>query len=130
MLQAFNQTRGTILCANLADAGGRSGQAKGLLGRDTIADDEGLLFIRQTLEPFMWMHMFFMRFAIDIVFLDRNDRVVHVCHSLKPWRVSPILFSARKALELAPGAAKRSGTMVGDRIELRSESPLSTAVNA
>jgi uncharacterized membrane protein (UPF0127 family) len=116
MLQAINQTRGTDLCARLADAGGRSGQARGLLGRDSIGANEGLLFVRQRFEPFMWMHMFFMRFAIDIVFLDRHDRVVYICHNLRPWRVSPILFSARKALELAAGAARRSNTAVGDVI--------------
>ncbi len=130
MLQAFNRTRAKLLCAQLEDAGGRSGQARGLLGREAIASDEGLLFVRQKLEPFMWMHMFFMRFAIDIVFLDRNDHVVHICHNLKPWRVSPILFAARKALELAPGAAERSGTAIGDAIEIRTEGDRAEAVNA
>jgi len=116
MLQAINQTRQTILCARLDDAGGLSGQTRGLLGRDGIDADQGLLFVRNRFEPFMWMHMFFMRFAIDIVFLDRSDRVVHISHELKPWRVSPILFRARKALELAAGAAARSATAVGDEI--------------
>jgi len=50
------------------------------------------------------------------VFLDGSDRVVHISHELKPWRVSPILFRARKALELAAGAAARSATAVGDEI--------------
>jgi len=116
MLRAINQTRQTILCARLDDAGGLSGQTRGLLGRDRIDADQGLLFVRNRFEPFMWMHMFFMRFAIDIVFLDRSDRVVHISHELKPWRVSPILFRARKALELAAGAAARSATAVGDEI--------------
>ena len=117
-LQAINQTRKTVLCARLADAGGRSGQARGLLGRHSLAADEGLLFVRQRLEPFMWMHMFFMRFAIDIVFLDRDDRVVHISRELKPWRVSAVVFRARKALELAPGAAARNNTVIGDSIKL------------
>ena len=116
MMQAINQTRRTTLCARLDDAGGLSGQTRGLLGRDGIDADQGLLFIRNRFEPFMWMHMFFMRFAIDIVFLDRRDRVVHISHRLKPWRMSPMLFRARKALELAAGAAARSATTVGDEI--------------
>ena len=119
MVQAINQTRGTILCARLADAGGHTGKARGLLGRDSIDPDEGLLFVRQRIEPFMWMHMFFMRFAIDIVFLDRDDRVVHISHHLRPWRVSPVLFAARKAIELAAGAAARSNTAIGDTIAFR-----------
>ena len=116
MMQAINQTRQTILCARLDDAGGLSGQTRGLLGRDGIDADQGLLFVRNRFEPFMWMHMFFMRFAIDIVFLDRHDRVMHISHRLKPWRMSPMLFRARKALELAAGAAARSATTVGDEI--------------
>ena len=129
MLQAINQTRGTMLCAQLADAGGHAGKTRGLLGRDAIGADEGLLFVRQRIEPFMWMHMFFMRFPIDIVFLDRHDRVVHISHHLRPWRVSPVLFAARKAIELAAGAAARTRTTVGDRIELR-DAPTAQAVSA
>ena len=118
MLQAINHTRQTVLCARLDDAGGLGGQTRGLLGRDRLEPDQGLLFIRHRYEPFMWMHMFFMRFAIDIVFLDSRDRVVHISHQLKPWRVSPILFKARKALELAAGAAARSATLTGDQIRI------------
>jgi uncharacterized membrane protein (UPF0127 family) len=116
MQQAINQTRRTVLCARLDHAGGLTGQSHGLLGRDRIEADQGLLFVRQRFEPFMWMHMFFMRFAIDIVFLDYDDRVVYISHGLKPWRTSPILFKARKALELAAGAAAKSATVIGDEI--------------
>jgi uncharacterized membrane protein (UPF0127 family) len=66
----------------------------------------------------MWMHMFFMRFPIDIVFLDRQNRVLRISHELKPWRVSAQVWGARRALELAAGAARRTGTQVGDRITL------------
>jgi uncharacterized membrane protein (UPF0127 family) len=64
----------------------------------------------------MWMHMFFMRFAIDIVFLDRRGRVIKVNRNLKPWRVSSMVFGARSALELAAGAADTSSTQAGDQI--------------
>ena len=121
MLQAINQTRRTTLCARLDNAGGLSGQTRGLLGRDGIDADQGVLFIRNRFEPFMWMHMFFMRFAIDIVFLDRNDIVIRISHALKPWRISPIVFRAHKAIELEAGAAVRSDTRVGDSIIFESD---------
>jgi hypothetical protein len=66
----------------------------------------------------MWMHMFFMRFPIDIVFLDRSNRVLRINRGLKPWRVSSMVFGARRALELAAGAAARSGTVEGDQLDL------------
>ncbi|HVC43914.1 MAG TPA: DUF192 domain-containing protein [Candidatus Binataceae bacterium] len=117
-LRAINRTRGTVLCAHLEDAGGLAGHSRGLLGRDGLADGAGMLFARGRLDPFMWMHMFFMRFPIDIVFLDRHNVVVHISHRLRPWRVSAMVFRARRALELAAGATAASGTAVGDQIDL------------
>lgn len=117
ILQAINSTRGTVLCANIEDAGGLAGQSRGLLGRASLEPDQGMLFVRNQFEPFMLMHMFFMRFAIDIVFLDRDDRVVRINRQLRPWRLSSIVFGARKALELAAGAVERSATQIGDTIK-------------
>ena len=119
-LRAINRTRGTTLCEHLEDAGGLAGQSRGLLGRDGLEPGHGMLFVRGRLEPFMWMHMFFMRFAIDIVFLNRQDMVVRISHTLKPWRVSPVVFGASKAIELEAGAALRSDTREGDSIEFES----------
>lgn len=117
-LRAVNRTRGTVLCQCIEDAGGLAGQSRGLLGRDRLDPGHGMLFLRGRFEPFMWMHMFFMRFAIDIVFLDRNDTVVRISHTLKPWRLSPVVFGASKALELEAGAAARSDTCLGDSIAI------------
>ena len=118
IVRAVNRTRGTTLCEHLEDAGGVGGKSRGLLGRDGLAAGHGMLFERGRYEPFMWMHMFFMRFAIDIVFLDSNGTVIRISHALKPWRVSPVVFGARRALELEAGAAIRSDTRVGDMIVL------------
>jgi uncharacterized protein len=119
-LRAINRTRGTTLGLQIEDAGGLSGQSRGLLGRDRLEPGHGMLFVRGRFEPFMWMHMFFMRFAIDIVFLDRRDTVVRISHALKPWRVSPVVFGASKAIELEAGAALRSDTRIGDSIAFES----------
>src|SRR5947209_17254794 len=69
----------------------------------------GLMF-RRTLEPGtgMWIktngiHMFFMRFAIDALFLDRQERVRKVYRSLKPWRVVPLVWGAHGVAELPAG---------------------------
>lgn len=117
-VRATNRTRGTILCERLETATTLGEQTRGLLGRDGLEADSGMLFEAGAFPPFMWMHMFFMRFPIDIVFLSRHNRVLRINHSLKPWRVSSLVFGARKALEIQPGATARSGTMVGDEIAL------------
>jgi uncharacterized protein len=117
-LRAFNRTRSTVLCERLEEAGGMRGKSRGLLGREGLAPGTGMLFEAGWMEPFMCMHMFFMRFAIDIVFLDRGGRVIRISHNLRPWRLSPIVWGARKALELPAGGAAESRTEVGDQIAL------------
>jgi uncharacterized membrane protein (UPF0127 family) len=105
-----------VLCARLENAGGLGGQSRGLLGRDGLEPGMGMLFDNGRFTPFMWMHMFFMRFAIDIVFIGRANTVIRINRRLRPWHVSSIVFGARKALELPAGAADESSTQVGDQI--------------
>lgn len=116
-MRALNRTRGTILCERLEVAESMAAKGRGLLGRDGLVPGTGMFF-EGGFFPLMWMHMFFMRFAIDIVFLDKSNRVLRINHSLKPWRVSSMVLGARKALELEAGAAARSGTAKGDQLEL------------
>ena len=117
-LRALNRTKGTVLCERLEVAASMAARGRGLLGRDSLAPGSGMLFDRGGFLPLMWMHMFFMRFAIDIVFLDRSGRVLRINHSLKPWRVSSMVFGAHRALELEAGAAVRSSTEEGDQLDL------------
>ena len=116
LIRALNQTRGTVLCERLEDAGGLGGQSRGLLGRDGLEPGTGMLFENGRFTPMMWMHMFFMHFAIDIVFLDRSGKVARINRNLKPWRVSSMVFGARFAIELPAGAAEASATESGDQI--------------
>ena len=60
--------------------------------------------------------MFFMRFAIDAVFIDRRGRVVRVAERLRPWRFATAARGARDVLELAAGAATRAATQAGDEL--------------
>jgi len=117
-IRALNRTRGTVLCERLEVAASMAAQSRGLLGRDGLAPGAGMLFEGNGFLPLMWMHMFFMRFAIDIVFVDKSNRVLRINHRLKPWRVSSMVFGARRALELEAGAAVRSGTAEGDQLNL------------
>ncbi len=81
--------------------------------RTVVGRGVGLMF-RRTLEPGrgMWIdpcngiHMFFMRFAIDAVFLDREDRVRKVYRNLKPWRAVPLVLGAHGVVELPAGAVE------------------------
>jgi uncharacterized protein len=109
LLRAINRTRNTVVCERLECADSIAAQSRGLIGRTGPDPGDSMLFVNGRFIPFMWMHMFFMKFAIDSVFLGRGDRVIKINRELRPWRVSSIVFGARKALELPAGAAQQSG---------------------
>ncbi|HTY55075.1 MAG TPA: DUF192 domain-containing protein [Candidatus Binataceae bacterium] len=116
LVRAINRTRGTILCERLEQAVTSRQQSRGLLGRQNLEPGTGMLFRAARLSPFMWMHMFFMKFPIDIVFLNRDGRVLRINHRLQPWRFSSMVFGARQALEITAGRAETCETQVGDHI--------------
>jgi uncharacterized membrane protein (UPF0127 family) len=60
--------------------------------------------------------MFFMRFPIDVVFLDRDNVVVKVVHGIKPWRMT-MGGGGKYALELPAGTAAAAGLADGDQLE-------------
>jgi uncharacterized membrane protein (UPF0127 family) len=90
------------------------GRMRGLLGRGGLEPDSGML-----IDSAPSVHMFFMRFPIDVVFLDRDWRVLSVRHELRPWRVAGAR-GAVAALELPAGAAAATGIAEGDVLALES----------
>lgn len=85
----------------------------GLLPRSELAEDEGLW-----IAPCPTIHTFFMRFAIDAAFLDRQGRVIALYDSLKPWRHSGLHWRAAGVLETGPGVLKRAGVKKGEVLEV------------
>lgn len=103
---------GAVVCERCVLAHSAARRMKGLLGRRELPAGEGI-----HLRPASSVHMFFMRFPIDVVFLDRDLRVVDVRSGLRPWRVAA-KRGAKSALELAAGEAERRGIRIGDRLLL------------
>lgn len=110
-MQLVNE-RGRVVCARCILAETALARAKGLLGRRSLEPGQGLL-----LRPASAVHTAFMRFAIDVVFLDRELRVIDVAPELRPWRMTA-RRGARAVLELASGEAARRRIARGDRLAL------------
>jgi uncharacterized protein len=83
---------------------------RGLLGRAELGSDEGIL-----LRPAGSVHTFFMRFPIDVVFLDADQVVVAIEPCLAPWKTAG-KRGAKAVVELAAGECERRGLQVGDRL--------------
>ncbi|MBZ5620595.1 MAG: DUF192 domain-containing protein [Acidobacteriia bacterium] len=105
-----NQTRNTVLAetADLADTSAK--RRTGLLKHERLDPGEGLWIV-----PCESVHTFFMRFPIDLVYLDKHRKVRKVRHRVPPWRLSACLF-AHSILELPAGTLEQSGTQVGDEL--------------
>ena len=119
--QATNKTRGTVLATRLILADTPKTRDKGLLGRDSLDPGEGLWIV-----PCQAIHMFFMRFAIDLVYVDRQKRVCKVRSSVAPWRIS-FCLSAHSVLELPVGTVRESRTERGDFLEITPAPPFDPA---
>ncbi|HCX65195.1 MAG TPA: DUF192 domain-containing protein [Eubacteriaceae bacterium] len=84
----------------------------GWMGKRKPAKKTGLL-----LEPCKSIHSFWMRFSLDVIFLDENNSVVEIISPLKPWKISPIVKDARKVIE-APQGTLIGQLTVGQRVQM------------
>ena len=91
---------------------------RGLLGTSELPVGNGL-WIR----PCRQVHMFGMRYAIDVVFLDEATRIVRLVTNLRPWRVSPLVREAMSVLELPAGTIARTGLRPGTTVRIVAPSP-------
>lgn len=112
-MKAFNDTSGKTLANNLAVADTLPTRMKGLLSRKELAGGEGLW-----IKPCNGVHTFGMHFPIDVVFLDRQLRVISVTQSLPPNRMTRIHINAASVLELPSGITAQTGTVTGDAISI------------
>lgn len=121
LFQVRNTTRNSVLATHLTLADTPQTRDKGLLGRNGLAPGEGLWII-----PCQAIHMFFMRFSIDLVYIDRQKRVRKVKSEIAPWRISACL-TAHSVLELPAGIIRETGTRRGDSLEITSIPSLASA---
>jgi uncharacterized membrane protein (UPF0127 family) len=116
---ARNLSRDRVLAMRLETAGGLGAKFLGLMGRRSLPEGGGLW-----LPASNGIHMMFMRFPIDAVFVGRRDAsgrrpVVSVHRSLRPWAgLVPLVRHAHGVLELPAGTIDATATAVGDLISL------------
>lgn len=112
-MKIINQTKNTALAQNASMACTTFERIKGLLGRKDLEKGEGLV-----IKACNSIHTFFMQFPIDVLFLDRNNKVVRAISKMKPFRISNIYFKAVLVIELPANTIQNTSTSVGDLISL------------
>jgi uncharacterized membrane protein (UPF0127 family) len=111
--ELVNVERGSVLATRVEPAFDSATRRRGLLGRDSVPADYALI-----IAPCSSVHTFFMRFALDLVFVLRDGTVVKTCRAVKPWRIAGAL-RAFAVIEAASGFIDRAEIVAGDVVGLR-----------
>jgi uncharacterized membrane protein (UPF0127 family) len=112
-----NVRSGEIIANDVELAVTSSNRRRGLLGRDHLDPSAALV-----LSPCWAIHTAFMRFAIDVVFVDKAGRAVRVVHDLVPWRLAASI-RAHSVIEFAGGSLRTRDLRPGDELSLLPEAP-------
>lgn len=112
-MKVINKTKNTVLAQDAIVADTVFKRMKGLLGRKDFRHGEALI-----IRPCNSIHTFFMHFPIDVLFVDKDNRVIKVLPSLKPFQLTNIYFRAAFTIELPAGTLESSLTQDGDTLLL------------
>jgi hypothetical protein len=117
LVYVYNKTREKFVATEVAVADTYLRRLVGLLGKGPgwARPGQGLWIV-----PSHGVHTIGMLFPIDLIFLDENKLVVHVEEYMRPFRISKVVLKATSVLELPPYTIFRSGTRIGDRLEIAS----------
>ena len=108
-----NATRGTVLANRVVVAASLARRLRGLIGTDMLRPEQGML-----LTPCRRVHSFFMRYPLDLVFLNEQGRVVRTVRDFAPRRISPFVADASAVLELRAGALADTPVAPGDLLHV------------
>lgn len=107
----FNVSKNVMIANQAVIADTFLSRMIGLLKYKRLANNEALVITRCNS-----IHMFFMKFPIDVIFINRSNKVVGLVENIKPNRMSKIFWDASSAIELPIGAIAVSKTEIGDNI--------------
>ena len=121
-VRILNLANGQEIAARAGVASNLWTRGRGLLGRQSLPEGEGLV-----IESCRQIHMFFMAFAIDVLHVKRQSptegEVTRVLHSIPPNRIGPWVRHSDYVIELPAGTAARTGTEQGHHIALHPVEP-------
>jgi len=112
-VKVMNISKGQVIADKAEIANTFPRRLIGLLNRRSLAKGEALI-----LTPSNSIHSLFMRFTIDVIFLDKNSKVVGAIPSFRPFRISLIYFNSYLTIELPEHTLELTQTQPGDTIQI------------
>lgn len=110
-MKATNLSKRIVIVEKLQIADNFWQRLKGLIGKKEFKDGEGLY-----LTPCSSVHSFWMRFPIDVVYLDKESKVIYIIENMKPCQMGKVIKRAASVLELPTNTIKNSGTSINDKL--------------
>ena len=117
----FNLTRQCFVSLGISVADTHTARLRGLLGRMRLQSDEGLWVV-----PCQGIHTFGLLFPIDVIYLNANQRVIHLIEHLGPFRFSRIRMDGSSVLQVPTRTIYSSNTQVGDELLICSPEEMET----
>ncbi len=112
-MKLINQSKKIQLADHIEHATSMFARMKGLLGRDQLEKGHGIW-----LNPGNSIHSCFMKFPIDVIFLNKQMQVKRVCFVFQPWRLSPIVWGAKSVIELPAHTLNELNIEQGDQLDV------------
>ena len=113
-MKIINITKSTILADNAKIAESLFSRMKGLLGRKSLLNNEALI-----IKNCNSIHTFFMQFPIDVLFVNKDNKIVAIKKAIPAFRFTPIYFSASFVIEFPAGTIEKTQTQSGDTLEIK-----------
>ncbi len=118
MVLIINTTKNAVIARKGLVADTFLARMTGLLNKKSLLRDEALVITKC-----QSIHMFFMRFAIDAIFVSKDNVIVGLVKTIKPFRLSPIFFRASYVIEVPAGTIVQTEASLGDKIKIEAAHP-------
>jgi len=107
----INKNNGKIIAQVVLFADQPFKRMKGLLGRSSLKDSQAMV-----IKPCNAIHTFFMRFPIDVLFINKENKVVKTISDMSSFRLSSVCFKSQFVVELPAGTIQATHTTLGDQL--------------
>ena len=111
-MKVFNQTRNVWLITHGRLANTFWSRLRGLLGSAPLQAGQGLILAGEKS-----IHTLFMTFPIDVVYVDKNCKVIRVDSNMVPYRLGPFITPSAYVLEMPVGTIAQTDTKIGDQLK-------------
>lgn len=112
-MNVYNSSKNIVIATQVKVAKNFFTRTIGLLSRKSLSKEEGLV-----IKPCSSIHTFFMKFAIDVLFVDKKGQIVALYENVKPWRVLPLHFTSSYVIELLAGTILDKNIDKGDVVRV------------